>query len=300
MSSVPATPLVYAALLRKLPLFDTLRWDPAWHVRHSALFALPAILSRLSAAQRRTVALETITTLAKDQNATVRSGVLESLGEVIYTFHEDPEGPPQRLIDLFLGRREDRPGLPTTTAESIYDDPKRHLICAFNFPAVALTLGGHRWAELRDVYLAIHADDSPGVRHTFAASLGELAKIIGSEHAQRDLVEIWRSTMKSDDEEVRSGGIKSLADFIGVVGTKTGLLLLESLLTAWNTGTMKGWRERGLVMQNLVSWVALIGFDSASLGRAFLVKALEDNVAAVRETAISIVSHPRLIYGALR
>lgn len=246
------------------------------------------------------MALETIITLAEDKNATVRSGVLEALGEVIYTFHEDPDGPPQQLIDLFLGRREDRPGSRTNAVESIYEDPKRHLICAFNFPAVALTLGGHRWAELRDVYLTIHAGDSPGVRHTFAASLGELAKIIGAEHAQRDLVEIWQSTMKSDDEEVRSGSIKSLADFIGVVGTKTGLRLLESLLTAWNAGTMRGWRERGLVMENLVSWVALIGFDSASLGRAFLVKALEDSVAAVRETAISIVSYSRFIYGALR
>lgn len=221
----------------------------------------------------------------------VRLGVMEALGEVIYTFHEDPEGPPQQLIDIFLGKKADQgPGQPTSPTDTFNDDPKRHLICAFNFPAIALTLGAHRWAELRDVYLKIHDQDSPGVRHTFSASLGELANIIGPEHAEKDLVDIWQASIKSDDEEVRSNGIKSTATFVEVIGKKTGSLLLEGLLSAWNQGSLRGWRERGLVMQNLVSWVNLIGLDGASPGRAFLVKALEDNVAAVREAAISIVS----------
>ncbi|KAF9483896.1 ARM repeat-containing protein, partial [Pholiota conissans] len=280
-----------------LPLFEGLRWDSVWHVRHSALFALPAILSRLSPAQRRTVALETIVNLSQDPNSTVRLGVLEALGEVIHTFHIDADGPPGELIDLFLGRREDkrvRDGqqqslLLSSPEESFYTDPKRHLICAFNFPAVALTLGGERWGELRATYLQIALDDSPGVHRTLAASLGELAKIIGPENAKKDLVGQWWSSIQTDDEEVRSRGIESTPAFIEVIGKEVGMELVQGMLTAWKEGKLRGWRERELIVKTLLSWVTLIDLDSTSLARAFLVTALEDNVAAVREAAISIV-----------
>ncbi|KAF8201663.1 armadillo-type protein [Pholiota molesta] len=288
-----------------LPLFDALRWDTVWHVRHSALFALPAILSRLTPAQRKNVALETIVTLSKDPNPTVRLGVLEALGEVIHTFHVDEEGPPGQLVDLFLGRREDRrvrdgqqPLVLSSPEESFYTDPKRHLICAFNFPAVALTLGGQRWEELRNTYLEITLDDSPGVHRTLAASLGELAKIIGAENAKKDLVGVWWSSIRTDDEEVRSRGIDSTPIFIGVIGKEVGMELVQGLLAVWKEGSLRGWRERELIIKTLISWVTLIGLDSASLARAFLVKALEDNVAAVREAAISIVPELYSIFSA--
>ena len=77
-------------------------------MRHSTLFALPAILSRLAPMKRRALAVETILELFKDESPTVRSGVLEALGEVLHTFLGDPDGPPSELIHLFLGRKKDR------------------------------------------------------------------------------------------------------------------------------------------------------------------------------------------------
>jgi len=84
-------------------VFDCLRADPTWHVRHSSLFALPALLSRLPSRLRRSVALSTILPLSRDESAPVRSGVLEALGEVVYAFHDDECGPPDELLRLFLG-----------------------------------------------------------------------------------------------------------------------------------------------------------------------------------------------------
>lgn len=78
-----------------------------WHVRHSSLFALPAVLSRLTPALRRSVALSTVVPLSRDESPAVRSGVLEALGEVLYSFHADEYGPPDELLSLFLGRQED-------------------------------------------------------------------------------------------------------------------------------------------------------------------------------------------------
>ncbi|KAF8797930.1 ARM repeat-containing protein [Phlegmacium glaucopus] len=284
-----------------LPIFLSLRWDRVWHVRHSTLFALPAILSRLSPPERRTLAVETILALFVDESPTVRFGVLEALGEVLHTFLGDPDGPPNELIHLFLGRKEDRrvrdgqqelgyKKEKQTPSESFFTDPKRPLICAFNFPAVALTLGGKRWCEIREVYLEIASNPASGVRRTLAASLGEIAKIIGSEHAQTDLMDVWWRSIKSDDEEVRMKAVECLYDLVGVVGKDVGKTLIQGLLTVWNQGILRGWRERELVGKHLFGWVNLLGLESASLAREFLAKGLEDNAAAVRDTAISTIS----------
>lgn len=86
-----------------------------WHVRHSSLFALPAMLSRLTPALRYSLALSTVVPLSLDESPAVRSGVLEALGEVLYSFYRDERGPPNELISLFLGRQEDQP-VPRTMA----------------------------------------------------------------------------------------------------------------------------------------------------------------------------------------
>lgn len=258
---------------------------------------------RLSPTERRTLAVETILALFSDESSTVRSGVLEALGEILHTFLGDPDGPPNELVHLFLGRKEDcrvRDGQPEpflpgckktlqTPSESFFTDPNRPLICAFNFPAVALTLGGERWCEIREVYLEIASNPSSSVRRTLAASLGEIAKIIGPEQARTDLLDVWWTSIKSDDKEVRMKAIECLYDLVGVVGKEVGKALMQGLLTMWNKGTFCGWRERELVGQNLFGWINLLGLEGVSLARAFLAKGLEDSAAAVRDTAVTAV-----------
>ena len=253
--------------------------------------------------ERRTLAVETILALFADESPTVRSGVLEALGEVLHTFLGDPD-PPNELVHLFLGRKEDhrvRDGQQELSIqgykkaiesplELFFTDPKRPLICAFNFPAVALTLGGERWCEIREVYLEIASNPASGVRRTLAASLGEIAKIIGPEQAQTDLTDVWWTSIKSDDEEVRTNAVECLYDLVGVVGKEVGKTLIQGLLTVWNQGTLRGWRERELIGKKFFGWVNLLGPEDASLARAFLAKGLEDTAAAVRDTTVSTVS----------
>ena len=283
-------------------MFDSLRWDAYWEVRHSALFALPSILSRLASAQRRTVALETVVALSADQHPTVRSGVLESLGEVLHTFVNTPTGPPEELLRLFLGRREDRrvrngqqfamtapTSISQTPLEAFYAHPKRPLICAFNFPAVALTLGASRWGELRETYQDLTENPEPDVLRTLAASLGELARIIGPENARRDLVDVWWRLLRSD-KLVRPKVVESLEELVKVVGAGVGKALVEGVFKAWNEDVFKDWREREVIQKTLVAWLRLLGVESLTLFRGLLMKGLEDAAATVREAAISAVS----------
>lgn len=309
-----------------MPLFDSLRWDAVWIVRHSALFALPAILGRLSPAQRRTVALETVVALSSDKNATVRCGVLESLGEVLYTFVDDESGPPEQLIQLFLGRKEDqnvRIGKKQTSTslqslmsikikaqnqvhatplELFYTQDKRPLICAFNFPAVVLALGGRRWAELRENYLDLVQNSNMNISRTLAASIGEIAKVIGAQNTQRDLVGVWRNLLRSTEGEVRVKAVEGLLDLLKVISNGEGRLMAKGLVDdvrkAWSDNIFRGWRERELVQNQLVNWLDAIwngtgyrGVDDGTVGifRELLVKGLEDNAANVRESAIARV-----------
>ncbi|KAH7923518.1 hypothetical protein BV22DRAFT_1068634 [Leucogyrophana mollusca] len=289
-----------------LPLFESLRADPVWHVRHSSLFALPAILTRLPPPLRRSVALSTIMPLSLDESGSVRSGVLESLGEVVYTFHLDEEGPPGELLRLFLGREEDRRArgqrslqpsrrpphqLSANSAlDPFYDDPARPLACAFNYPAVALTLGRSRWGELRALYLTLAQNRSMKIRRTLAASLGDLAKIIGPENAQRDLVAVWWDAMRcEEDTDIRLKAIESVPLFVEALGDGKGRdEILQGLLKIWEEGWLRSWRAREAVIKILADLAG--GPSKPGYIYGLLKRGLEDEVGAVREGAMSVMS----------
>ncbi|OCH95039.1 ARM repeat-containing protein [Obba rivulosa] len=309
---------VEVVTLTLLPLFESLCTDATWHVRHSVLFALPAILSRLPPQKRRSLALNVILPLASDESHTVRSAVLEALGEVMYTFADEADGPPKELLDLFLGIREGEDGKswtpdssrpPSTRpprsavsdsnysdytgtdagAESdIYDDPARPLVCAFNYPAVVLTLGRNRWTELRGLYLVLAKNPSFKVRRTLAASLGELAKIVGEEHAKNDLMGVWWASMRADEAEIRLKVVECLDVFVAAIGEAERREVIRGLESELTTGKLKTWREREDVAKKLEALVDIDGFEHDVL-RRLLLKGLEDNVAAVREAAVSAI-----------
>lgn len=313
----------------QLPLFESLCQDATWRVRHSVLFALPAILSRLTPEHRRKLALDVIVPLSQDEESTVRSAVLEALGEVMHTFADDDGGPPEPLLKLFLGVRETQdPGGGEPLAEServhvvheiqsppprsatsvsatssawsdygtdggvgpdIYEDPQRPHICAFNYPAVTLTLGRQRWPELRDLYLSLAQEPMYKVRRTLAASLGEIARIVGEEHAAADLMTVFWSSLHAEEGEVRTKAIEALQTFARAVALPERTAVAKGLADAFFSGKLSSWRERESAVKAIGGLVELEGVDYNVL-QSMLAKALEDPVAAVREAAISVVS----------
>ncbi|KAH0827082.1 hypothetical protein J3R83DRAFT_4768 [Lanmaoa asiatica] len=287
-----------------LPLFEMLRKDTIWHVRHSALFALPAVLSRLTPALRRSVALSTVVPLSRDESPAVRSGVLEALGEVLYSFHADEYGPPDELLLLFLGRQEDQPiprtmtfgfPIPISFAPSkldlFYDDPVRPLACAFNYPAVALTLGRARWGELRSLYLTLSRNRSMKVRKTLAASLGELAMIIGPENARRDLVDVWWDAMQcAEDGDIRLKAIEALPLLVGALGEGEARdTIFSGLVKIWEEGWLRNWRIRESVIKIIPDLAGAPAYPDYV--HRILKWGLEDDFGAVREVSISVVTY---------
>lgn len=313
----------------QVPLFELFTDDSAWNVRQSVLFSLPAILSRLPPDLRHAQALRTIMKLNNDQTPQVRTGVLEVLGEVIYSFHKEESGPPDEIVRLFIGEEgkdwhgPDSPTLeayekiqssnpwadvllqsrslnssPDFVDQSLRDstlalakpgsNPARPLVCAFNLPAVALTLGRRRWPELRGLHLFLARTGATKVRQTLAASIGEVALIIGPEHARRDLMRRWWDFVRGPDAAVRLKALEALDVFLSALDSADRAQIAISLEDIWDN-SLKGWREREVLAKNLVRLVALL-VDCKNVLRALLGRALRDSTAAVRKAAVNAVS----------
>ncbi|KAF9227539.1 ARM repeat-containing protein [Gyrodon lividus] len=289
-----------------LPLLEALRADTVWHVRHSSLFALPVLLSRLPPESRRSVALSIVIPLSQDESPAVRSGVLEALGEVLYSFHTDQFGPPKELLRLFLGREEDYPvreqpqpivyGMPLRIPSALpeydpfYDDPARPLACAFNYPAVALTLGRARWGELRGLYLTLAQNRSTKVRRTLAASLGELAMVIGPENARQDLIDVWWDAMRcEEDGDIRLNAIEAVPPLVDALGEGEARdSIFTGLIKFWEEGWLRNWRAREGVIKILPNLVGSLAHPECV--HQLLRRGLEDDFGAVREISISVVT----------
>ncbi|KAI0050916.1 ARM repeat-containing protein, partial [Auriscalpium vulgare] len=303
LAKVVPVEVVHMALL---PLFDSLSTDPVWHVRHSALFALPVILSRLSPWERRALALRTIIPLSSDTSPAVRLRVLEALGEVMYSFRDDPGGPPDAILRLFLGafapphllpaeatpapspvKWPDRVMNPGSSyiADGLFNEPARPLICAFNLPAVALTLGRERWPELRALYEALSQCEAMKVRRTLAASAGELARIVGPAHATRDVLPVWRAAVTAPEVEVRLKAIDSVGILLGTLPQAGVVALLEE---RWDSRGL-GWKERESLTSVLIPLMQEGGGAAVGAVGALLRRALEDEVAAVRDAGVRAV-----------
>ncbi len=255
--------------------------------------------------------------MSADESPEVRSGVLEALGEVIHTFHDeyrkpgdDTEGPPAELVRMFIGQRDDKKvwdgQQPALTQpfdrdklrwlDLFYNDPSRPLICAFNLPAVAMTLGLSRWETLRETYLKLSNNPAFGIRRTLAASVGDLAKVLGPEIAQRDLMSVWWDGLRSQEAEIRLKIVQSLETFVGSLNVGGKTQVLEGVLEAWKENRWSGWRERehiaGCLSAVIQSVASLENHEVAHLLQlvcGLLRFALIDNVNAIREAGIHTV-----------
>ncbi|KAG9075455.1 hypothetical protein FS749_012870, partial [Ceratobasidium sp. UAMH 11750] len=206
-----------------LPVLESLMTDTEAHVRQASVFAIPSVLKRLTPRRRQEVAAQYMLKLCEDSAETVKTGALQVLAEVIHTFRGDEGGPPEELLDFFLKGEHNQvravlPAPPPPSegniwaepssyfpSEPSFPDPDRALICAFNLPAVALTLGAARWSRLAGyyTYLAEESWHTPKVRSTLGASTGEIARIVGPVVARRDVVPVWWICVSSGEREAK-------------------------------------------------------------------------------------------------
>ncbi|ORX50959.1 ARM repeat-containing protein [Hesseltinella vesiculosa] len=276
------------ALDRLLPLYSAYTRDSIWHVRCSCLLTLPLLCGVLDDETKAQLAVEAVEMFKNDVSRNVRNTLAEVIGELITKFLPDdwettgtPGKVPEPLLEFFLSL-----GASSNSNQMFKLETDRALICAYNFPAVVVTAGADFWdSHLKETYLGLTKDYQIKVRRTFAYSLHEIARIIGSERTERDLVQIFALYLM-DLDDVKQGVMEHLADFLGTLAVSSRNEYIPILIEVWD-GVMTNWRLRDTLAAQLRE-IALL-FDAARVVEHILplaIRGCHDEFATVRQTAV--------------
>ena len=115
--------------------------------------------------------------------------------------------------------------------------------CAFNFPAIVMTLGPSNWQYVKTLYKKLAQDNSWKVRQTLAYSIHELAIILGTELTQTELVPIFDGYIE-DVDEVRIGIVANLSKFLKVLSMDYRKSYMPKLNDFLKMDNQRNWRFR--------------------------------------------------------
>lgn len=138
-------------------------------------------------------------------------------------------------------------------------DSEMNYNCAFNFPAIALTLGVEHWQYIKNLYKKLAEDVSWKVRQTLAYSIHELAIILGSEITQTDLVPVFDSYIK-DVDEVRIGIVANLTKFLRVLSLECRCCYMPKLNDFLKMDNQRNWRFRNELGLYVVTYCCLFKY----------------------------------------
>lgn len=296
--------------------------DSIWHVRRSSVLTLPHLCGILPEDAKTRIATDGVEIFKNDVSRNVRSTLAEIIGELIAKFLPDDwevtgrPGKvkfikkyylslimnivglltafalflllflkvPDQLLEFFLSL-----GASGNSNQMFKMETDRTIICAYNFPAVVLTAGADYWdSHLKDTYLSLTKDYQIKVRRTFAYSLHGIARIIGPERTESDLVQIFALYLM-DLDDVKQGVLEHLAEFLGTLAVSSRNEYIPILAEVWD-GVMTNWRLRNILAAQLRD-IALL-FDAARVVEHVLplaIRACNDEFAAVRETGVEAV-----------
>lgn len=176
--------------------------------------------------------------------------------------------------------------------------------CAYNFPAVMLTLGKQFWPLLHQHFLSLCNDlqSSVRVRKTMAKSIYQIALIVGSEQTTKDLVAPFVEFFK-DIDEIKIEVVKQVSNFIKIVDPSKHELIVNQLEMCWHpTINVVNWRLREQIGVQIIELNKLgprIQKENCLLYLTGLaLKLMMDKYDCVRKVGIDAVretSHRRLL-----
>lgn len=279
-----------------LPLYEAFSKDTIWHVRRSAVLTLPILCGVVPSELRAEIAVNGVELFMNDVSRNVRNMLAEIMGELITKFLPEnweqtrqPGDVPMVLLEFFLSL-----GANTNSKQMFKLETDRSVICAFNFPAVTLAAGVELWdSHLKNTYLTLTKDYQNKVRRTFAYSLHEIARIIGPERTEHDLVQIFALYLM-DLDEVKQGVLEHLADFLAALAPTSRDEYIPILAEVWD-GVMNNWRLRDILAGQLKS-IAML-FDPTRVVEHIVplaLRACQDEFASVRDTGVDCVSYATL------
>eukprot|EP00163_Fabomonas_tropica_P033672 TRINITY_DN8953_c0_g1_i1.p1 TRINITY_DN8953_c0_g1~~TRINITY_DN8953_c0_g1_i1.p1 ORF type:complete len:652 (+),score=113.34 TRINITY_DN8953_c0_g1_i1:332-2287(+) len=257
------------------PLYTQLSKDEIWGVRKACAESIVGISRGLSQEMRGTEVLDLFQKFADDVSRWVRNCVFQQLGPLIATLKSEQVS--KELVATFTAMSD--------TKDPRWEETDMQSFCAFNFPAVALTVGRSRWSsELSDAYHILVFGVHEKVRRSLSHSLHEIAIIVGTEIAESNLLSVFELFLR-DLDEVKAGVLKNLAKLLAVLSPPFREKYLH-VLTDIQENETEHWRFRRLLAGQLDDLAALYSPTAVSGTIVPLaIKLCQDPVSAVRVVA---------------
>eukprot|EP01084_Bolivina_argentea_P310940 538159_1 len=159
----------------------------AWSVRKGCVESFVDVSSSINS-QQRIKLIPTMEKFLNDSSRWVRNTAYEILGPFINTLNEE---------NISIDFLKYFTSIPHLSSAEAHADCIDH--CAFNFPAVVLTVGKHRWNELNDTY-NILCHKTFKSRKTLACSIHEIASVLGTELTEKYLLNSIEFFLKDIDD----------------------------------------------------------------------------------------------------
>eukprot|EP00761_Pharyngomonas_kirbyi_P013157 gb/GECH01013184.1/.p1 GENE.gb/GECH01013184.1/~~gb/GECH01013184.1/.p1 ORF type:complete len:1092 (+),score=267.62 gb/GECH01013184.1/:1-3276(+) len=259
-----------------LPVFLELSSDEIWGVRKACAESLVYISEYSSPKVRSQDLVQVFQKFSEDVSRWVRMAAFQHLGQFIATFTDGDVD--DNLLDTFKSMAfQNDGGGENDMAE----------YCAFNFPAVVITVKQDKWSQLKDAYLNLTKDAQWKVRRTLACSLHEIAKVLGTDLTEDSLLEPFGAFL-SDIDEVKIGVVSHLASFLSMLSKDTQKEHLTKL--AELPTTTQNWRIRKEIAGQLAPLSSTLPPEWLSeVYPKLVIPLLQDSVAQVRNVAIDAI-----------
>lgn len=270
------TPLLESSIRDSeiVAIFERLANDTIWEVRKMCADEMYNICEHVK--QRKDAFVTIFVNLATDESRWVCEAAFKNLGRLIYTFRDNRV--PETLLEYYKKVCLD-------PEDNMFIDAGYNFFSAYNFPAVLLTVGREGWEDLHEVYDHLIRDEDFNVRRTLAFSIHEVAKVIGEDLTETDLLEYFDSLIK-DLEDVRIGAIEHMSEFMSRVPTTRRALMLSFLK---DIPQEPNWRIRRSIAKQLSGLTALYPLqDVIETFIPLYEKLFKDPVYQVRKSLLSV------------
>lgn len=229
---------------RLLPVYQKISKDSLWTVRNPAVKILPKLTKLCDRQTVSTVLIDIFKSFSVDPKIFVKYSAVEIFGEFISLLNKEDKDNYKTLLDFYVTTINDSSEKPGKKDETTSILEK----CAFNFPAILQFYGKESWETLKKVYKKMAEEKEEKIRLTLAASLGEVAKILGPELTESDLVDFVTLFFKGNEsskanKEIQIKILGVLPDIIRNITSNQKNVYLDYLKTMI-TPSNDLWRRR--------------------------------------------------------
>ena len=221
---------------RLLPVYQKLSKDSLWTIRKVAVSILPELTKLCDSETIKKVLLEIFKDFSQDTKSFVRNSAVEIFGQFIALLDKNDIKKYEELLDFYVNTINE------FSNSNKKDDISILQKCAFNFPAVLMTYGVESWEKLKLCFSKMAEQKDENIRLPLASSLGEIAKILGSDLTESDLLEFVDKFYKNSGE-IKMKILGVLPDIIRNISSNKKNQYLENIKIMIGNRDDK-WRKR--------------------------------------------------------